>query len=236
MNRSPRAELAPTRDLTAAPLLVARGISKRVRDGAGFVSLLADVSLTLRAGERVALVGPSGSGKSTLLSILGALDPDFEGDVVLAGQVLRDLGDSDLARFRNRTLGFVFQAYNLLGHLSALENVLLPARFSHERASHARAREVLERVGLGDKGHRRPAALSGGERQRVAIARALYHSPKLVLCDEPTGNLDRETGAEVLRLFAQLTAQGVALLIATHDDAIADGAHHVLRLKQGVLQ
>lgn len=184
----------------------------------------------------MALLGPSGSGKTTLLNILGALDPDFEGEVTVAGTTLRGLDDGALSSFRNRTLGFIFQSYNLLGHLSARDNVLLPARFSDEAADPERAQAVLARVGLGDKAHRFPATLSGGERQRVAIARALYHRPKLVLCDEPTDNLDRETGAAVLDLFADLTAAGIALLVATHDEEIARSAHRVLELRGGVLQ
>ncbi|HET6346958.1 MAG TPA: ABC transporter ATP-binding protein, partial [Myxococcota bacterium] len=171
------------------PLLVARGVTKRVRDGERLSAIVEDVSLTVEAGERVALVGPSGSGKSTLLQILGALDPDFDGDLEVLGAPLASHSDAALARFRNRTFGFIFQAYNLLGHLSALENVVLPARFSGQAPELARGRALLEEVGLADKAHRRPGALSGGERQRVAIARALYQRPKVVLCDEPTGNL-----------------------------------------------
>jgi putative ABC transport system ATP-binding protein len=220
---------------TAGPLVRATGIVKAVRDGGSEVKLLAGVSLEIKAGERVALLGPSGSGKSTLLNILGALDPHYEGSVEVAGEDLARFGEAQLAHFRNRTLGFVFQAYNLLGHLSALENVLLPARFSEASASPERAREVLAQVGLGDKAHRLPATFSGGERQRVAIARALYNRPKLILCDEPTGNLDRATGADILRIFEGLSAAGVALLVATHDDAIAASAHRVLTLRAGAL-
>jgi putative ABC transport system ATP-binding protein len=236
---SPRAAeepaMAPQPSLVPQALLAARHLRKRVRDGKDDLLLLTDISIDIAAGERVALLGPSGSGKSTLLNILGALDPDFEGEVRIAGASLAEMRDAELAAFRNRTLGFAFQAYNLLGHLTVLENVLLPGRFSAERIEAQRAIDVLERVGLHDKAHRRPTTLSGGERQRVAIARALYNRPKLVLCDEPTGNLDHNTGHEVLRLFEQLTRDGVALLIATHDEAIATSAHRVLRLAAGVL-
>ncbi|MBI3180260.1 MAG: ABC transporter ATP-binding protein, partial [Deltaproteobacteria bacterium] len=204
-----------------ATLLRARQLTRRVTDAAGHVTILDQVSLDVATGERVALVGPSGSGKSTLLHILGALDPDYEGSVEIDGVRLEGLADHALAKVRNRTLGFVFQSYNLLGHLSALDNVLLPARFANETPDAQRAHELLTSVGLGDKAHRKPQTLSGGERQRVAIARALFHRPKLVLCDEPTGNLDRETGKELLGLFARLTEEGVALLIASHDQAIA---------------
>ena len=154
---------------------------------------------------------------------------------MIAETSLRGMGDAALSTFRNRTLGFVFQAYNLLGHLSTLENVLLPARFGDVTPGHERALAVLARVGLGDKARRLPATLSGGERQRVAIARALYLQPRLVLCDEPTGNLDRQTGAEILRLFGELTQEGVTLVIATHDEAIAGAANRVLTLERGVL-
>ena len=226
----------PTRATTAAlPLVSARGVTKVVADGGRPFTILAGVNLEVATGERVALLGPSGSGKSTLLNIVGGLDPDYTGEVTVAGTRLGGLDDAALSSFRNRTLGFVFQAYNLLGNLPAIENVLLPARFGGDSPDPARAREVLERVGLGDKVHRLPTTLSGGERQRVAIARALYFKPRLVLCDEPTGNLDRETGAEVLRFFDELTQEGVTLLIATHDEAIAAAAHRVLTLKKGVL-
>jgi predicted ABC-type transport system involved in lysophospholipase L1 biosynthesis ATPase subunit len=221
--------------LSDAPLLCARGVTRRVRDGDASVTILEDVNLDVAAGERVALLGPSGSGKSTLLHILGALEPDFEGSVQVAGEKLEGRGDSGLAALRNRTFGFVFQAYNLLGHLTALDNVLLPARFAGGRLDVERAREVLVQVGLGDRVHRRPQTLSGGERQRVAIARAIYHSPPILFCDEPTGNLDERTGAEILALFEQLTADGVALLVATHDPAIARSANRILHLSGGRL-
>lgn len=218
------------------PLLRAQHVTKRLRDGDQVATILANIDLEVHTRERVALVGPSGSGKSSLLHILGALDPDYEGTVEIAARRLGDLRDAERARFRNETLGFVFQSYNLLGHLSALDNVLLPARFSRHGADPRRALEMLASVGLGTKSHRKPHALSGGERQRVAIARALYNQPKLVLCDEPTGNLDPGTGREVLELFERLRDDGAALLIATHDDAIAAAADRVLSLHEGQLQ
>jgi len=221
---------------TSLPVLIARGVQKSVRDGDAEVSILSGIDLELMGGQQVALVGPSGSGKSSLLSILGALDPDFEGSVRVGGVELSDLGDRALAELRNKRFGFVFQAYNLLGHLSALDNVLLPARVAGERPDLPRAREVLGRVRMEDKAHRFPGSLSGGERQRVAIARALYHDPPLIFCDEPTGNLDPKTGEEILRLFATLAEQGATLLIATHDQEIASGANRVIRLEAGVLR
>jgi putative ABC transport system ATP-binding protein len=199
------------------------------------IEVLCGVDLDIQAGEMVSVVGASGAGKSTLLHVLGALDPDYQGEVTLDGAALGELSDAQRAALRNRTLGFVFQAYNLLSQLTALENVLLPQRFASGAVDVERGRAVLASVGLGAKAHRKPAQLSGGERQRVAIARALVQRPKLVLCDEPTGNLDQETGAQILGLFERLTAEGVALLIATHDDAIARGASRVLRLREGRL-
>lgn len=231
----PASSDVPTRATAAASLVSVRDVKKVVADGGRPFTILGGVSLEVATGERVALLGPSGSGKSTLLNVIGGLDPDYTGEVTVAGTSLGGLDDAALSAFRNRTLGFVFQSYNLLAQLTALENVLLPARFGGGGPDPARARDVLARVGLGDKTHRLPTTLSGGERQRVAIARALYFRPRLVLCDEPTGNLDRETGAEVLRLFDELTAQGVTLLIATHDDAIAAAAHRVVTLRRGVL-
>jgi putative ABC transport system ATP-binding protein len=216
-------------------LIEAKDLVKEVRDGERTLRILDGVSVSLASGERVALLGPSGSGKSTLLHILGALDPDYRGSVRIGGQTLSEMSDGRRAAFRNRELGFVFQAYNLLGQLTALENVLLPTRFSEAHPDVARAKETLASVGLGEKTHRRPHQLSGGERQRVAIARALMQKPKLVLCDEPTGNLDQETGRHVLALFDRLTHEGVGLLIATHDEAIADSAHRVLRVREGRL-
>ena len=218
------------------PILAARDVTRRVRDGDRDIAILERVSLEVKSGERVALLGPSGSGKSTLLHILGALDPDYEGEVRIAGAVISGLGDWALAALRNRTLGFVFQAYNLIGHLDVLENVLLPARFGVAPVDPERAAAVLATVGLKDKLHREPQTLSGGERQRVAIARALYCRPRLVLCDEPTGNLDAETTRDILSLFDRLASDGVALFVATHDEAIAASADRTLKVRGGRLE
>lgn len=226
---------APARANAALPVLAAHGIAKRVQDGERRLSILSDVSFELGAGERVALLGASGSGKSTLLHIVGALDPDYEGSVSIAGERLEGMSDRQLAAFRGRTLGFVFQSYNLLSQLSALENVLLPAHFGAGTPQVDYAREVLESLGMADKTHRRPSELSGGERQRVAIARSLVQRPRLVLCDEPTGNLDETTAKQVLALFDRLGSEGVALLIVTHDVAVARTAQRVLRLTEGKL-
>ena len=217
-------------------ILRAQSISKSVQDGDTRLNILQDISLEIQAGERLALLGPSGSGKSTLLHILGALDPDYSGVVEVGGQSLGELRESQLAAFRNQRLGFVFQSYNLLGHQTALQNVVLPARFSGTPCNYDKARSMLESVGLKGKGHRKPRHLSGGERQRVAIARALYHEPRLILCDEPTGNLDHETTDDILSIFERLSQEGVAILYATHDPAIERHVHRVLHLDEGKLQ
>ncbi|MEO1171819.1 MAG: ABC transporter ATP-binding protein, partial [Myxococcota bacterium] len=216
-------------------LVTARDLTKVVKDGDEDLSILGGVNVELSRGESVALLGPSGSGKSTLLQILGALDPGYGGTVEVLGNTLETMSDSKRAEFRNAKLGFVFQAYNLLSQLTALENVLLPARLSGASVDPRRAREQLEKVGLGAKTHRLPRQLSGGERQRVAIARALMQEPELVLCDEPTGNLDRRTGEQIMELFGQLKSRGVGMIIATHDEKIADTADRAIRLDAGLI-
>jgi putative ABC transport system ATP-binding protein len=217
-------------------VISARGIRKGYPNGEGAeFAILEDLSLEVAAGEFVAVVGPSGSGKSTLLQILGGLDVHYAGAVEVAGTPLTGLPDAALAAFRNTQVGFVFQSFHLVPNLGALENVLLPAFFS-SRAPRApeqqRARQVLERVGLTGKSDRLPAQLSGGERQRVAIARALYSSPKVLFCDEPTGNLDATTGQEVIDLFRQLNAEGLTVLTVTHEERMSRAAGRVLRLTE----
>lgn len=216
-------------------LLSATGLVKEVRDGERVARILDGVSLAIAAGERVALVGPSGSGKSTLLHVLGALDDEYQGEVIMSGTPLRSLSDKGKARLRGSDIGFVFQAYNLVARATVAENVALPSRFNGAQVTAEAVRDVLQRVGLGDKAERRPHQLSGGERQRVAIARALVQKPKVVLCDEPTGNLDAATGAKIVELFDALSAAGAAVLIATHDRAIADSSNRELRMRDGKL-
>ncbi len=212
-------------------------VSKSHVDASGAeVCILSNASLKVDAGEFVAITGPSGCGKTTLLNLIGALDRDFSGEIRIAGQDVRRLGDRALSAFRNRTVGFVFQQFNLLAPLTALENVLLPSYFdpAAEPASalEARARQALERVGLGEKSARRPAQLSGGERQRVAIARALFVRPRIVLCDEPTGNLDAENGEAIIGLFASLVAEErLALIVVTHEPRVSRAAQRVLTLR-----
>jgi putative ABC transport system ATP-binding protein len=205
----------------------------------GVQPVLRGVSLDVAERELLALVGRSGSGKSTLLSIMGGLDRRYEGEANVLGQDLHRLDDASLARFRNREVGFVFQAFNLLDHLSARENVALPSYFADGTLDTARAGEramqALERVGMSDKAASRPSALSGGQKQRVAIARALFHEPKLLLCDEPTGNLDSDTGKQIIELFAALNAAGLTLVIVTHEERVSSVASRVVRLDDGRL-
>jgi putative ABC transport system ATP-binding protein len=216
-----------------------RSLEKSFTDGDGStVRVLQGLDLEVAPGEFVAVVGPSGSGKSTLLHVLGGLDVDYEGEVTVAGVALRPLDDRRLARFRSEKVGFVFQSFHLIPNLSALENVLLPAFFGGEvpgPAERQRAKEVLDRVGLGGKQDRPPLRLSGGERQRVAIGRALFHRPQVLLCDEPTGNLDSSTGGEIIQLFRSLNEEGLTVLAVTHEERVSAAARRVLRLRDGKL-
>ena len=220
-------------------MIHARQLRKAYRNGANELRVLNGLDLDVRAGEFVAVVGPSGSGKSTLLHVLGGLDASYEGEVEVAGVRLNELSDVALARFRNRQVGFVFQSFHLIASLSALDNVLLPAFFDVEAVAgprRKRAEDVLARVGLAEKKNRIPSQLSGGERQRTAIARALFTEPKLLLCDEPTGNLDETTGGEVIELFRELHRDGLTILVVTHEDRMSTAAQRVLQLTGGVLR
>jgi ABC-type lipoprotein export system ATPase subunit len=215
-----------------------KNIRKRY-PGADF-DVLAGIDLTVEANEFVSIVGRSGSGKTTLLNLVGGLDSDYAGVVEVDGRVLGDLGDAQLSQMRSRYVGHVFQAYYLLDHLSCEENVAVASLFARGEGQRdrswvrRRAAEVLEKVGLGEAGRRRPTTLSGGERQRVALARALFHRPALLLCDEPTGNLDTETGAEIVDLLRTLHRNDeVTVIAATHDETIAAACGRVLRLRDG---
>jgi putative ABC transport system ATP-binding protein len=204
------------------------------------IEVLRGVDLVVSPGEMVAVMGASGSGKSTLLAIAGALDAGFGGEAVVAGQPLRGLSPRALASLRNRSIGFVFQSFNLVPAFPALENVLLPGLLRQgggepREALHDRAVAALERVGLAAKAHARPARLSGGERQRVAIARALLMRPALLLADEPTGNLDAVTGESVIALFGELAREGTAVLVVTHEERVSRAASRVLTLSEGRL-
>jgi putative ABC transport system ATP-binding protein len=203
---------------------------------AGAPPALADVSLGVAAGEVVAVMGPSGSGKSTLLNLIAGLDRPTRGTVTVAGRRIDNLGEGALARFRARHVGIIFQFFNLLDDLTALDNVLLPAQLAgaSRRRARARAGELLERLGLGERRDAYPARLSGGQRQRVAIARALVNSPELLLADEPTGALDTATGQEIGALLRQLNRDGQTLVLVTHDPALAQRfAARTVRIADG---
>ncbi len=222
----------------AGPIVKATDLRRVYGSGPAARSAVDGVSLELLPGEVVLVFGPSGCGKSTLLAILGGLDRSYQGRLELFGQDVSTLGDGALSELRGRRIGFVFQAFHLLPELSVLENVTAPSLFGH--AAHAdvvrRGREVLERVGLLDRAEARPPELSGGQRQRVAIARALFREPELLLCDEPTGNLDRRTGEQIIELFAELHRElGTTMLVVTHEDRMKRLATRTLDMLDGRL-
>ncbi len=221
----------------ATPVVRLRDVTKSYGSGSAKTQVLRGVSLDVEQGELVALVGQSGSGKSTLLNIIGGLDQPDAGEVEVLGIDTLRAGDARRAQLRNESIGFVFQAFNLLDHLSVLDNVVLPASFSRKDGNRlSRGKEALRRVGLSDFAHRKPGELSGGQKQRVAIARALYGTPKLLLCDEPTGNLDSETGKEVIDFFRELNAKdGVTLLIVTHERRVSSVAKRVIAMRDGMI-
>ncbi|MCH7343898.1 ABC transporter ATP-binding protein [Pelomonas sp. CA6] len=212
-------------------------VSKSVKDATGSLTILHELSFGLRPRESVAIVGASGSGKSTLLSILAGLDTPSSGTVRLQGQDLFALDEDGRARLRGEHLGFVFQSFQLLSHLTALENVMLPLELRGERDAQAQARQMLERVGLKERLSHYPRVLSGGEQQRVALARAFVQRPALLLADEPTGSLDYATGEQVMALMFELNReQGTTLVLVTHDAGIAGRCERQLRISAGRLQ
>jgi len=217
-----------------------RGIAKAFGSGESALPVLDGLDLDVAPGEMVAVIGASGSGKSTLLHLVGGLDADFRGQAVVAGRDLAALTERERAAFRNAEVGFVFQAFNLLPTLSALENACLPAWFQKGGPGRAealrRGGDALARVGLSDKAEQLPGRLSGGQRQRVAIARALFAAPPLLLADEPTGNLDAATGQGIIQLFAELSRAGMTVLVVTHEERVSRAAARVLRLEQGRLR
>jgi len=219
----------------AGPLIVATGIDKNFYDVDREIQVLQDLSLTVESGDLIAVVGQSGTGKSTLLNILGSLERPTRGTVLFEGQDLFALDERGTADFRNHKLGFVFQFHYLLADFNALENVMMPALIARvsEREARERAERVLEMVGLKDKLHRRPAELSGGEQQRVAVARAVVQSPRLVLADEPTGNLDSRNGEAVMELLKELHKDGATICMVTHDPRFAKHADREVHLFDG---
>ena len=215
-------------------VLTARGIGKTVKSGASDLVILREIDLAVTQGEAVAVVGASGSGKSTLLAILAGLDTPSSGSVEVDGVALDGLDEDARARLRAMKVGFVFQSFQLLASLTALENVMLPLELANDGEAEAKARDVLTRVGLAERLHHYPKHLSGGEQQRVALARAFVVRPKLLLADEPTGSLDAESGAEVIRLLFDMNREyGTTLVLVTHDESLAARCARVVRLAAG---
>jgi putative ABC transport system ATP-binding protein len=215
-----------------------RGITRDFQLGAQTVHVLKGIDLDIQQGEYVALMGPSGSGKSTLMNLLGCLDTPTAGSYHLAGRDVSRMDDNDLAAVRNKEIGFVFQTFNLIPRQTALQNVALPMVYAgaSKEARTERAEEVLRQVGLEDRMDHRPNQLSGGQRQRVAVARALVNTPSMILADEPTGNLDSTTSVEIMKLFDDIHKAGNTLVVVTHEEDIAQHAHRIIRLRDGVIE
>lgn len=218
-------------------LVLVQDLHKNYETAAGAITVLKQVNFTMDAGDFVAIMGPSGSGKSTFMNILGCLDKPTSGQYMLDGHQVATLDGNALARIRNQTIGFVFQGFNLLSRTSLLDNVALPLVYSgvsrHERQSRAKA--LLEKVGLGQYIHSLPNQISGGQQQRVAIARALVNRPRLILADEPTGNLDSVTSEEIMMLFSELNAEGISIILVTHESDIAAHASRQIRFLDGCI-
>jgi putative ABC transport system ATP-binding protein len=223
-------------DLVSSGIVIkTEELAKVYEMGAEQVHALRGVDVEIRKGEYVAIMGPSGSGKSTLMNLIGCLDSPSSGKYWLAGRLVSDLDDDELAYIRNKEIGFVFQTFNLLPRATALHNVELPLIYNGTPAEERleRARKALERVDLVDRMNHKPNELSGGQRQRVAIARALVNSPSIVLADEPTGNLDSKTGDEIMGLFENLYQQGNTIILVTHENDIAQHAHRIIHIRDG---
>ena len=215
-----------------------QNLKKRYRMGNLDVSALSGVNLRVEVGEFMSIMGPSGSGKTTLLNLIGALDRPTEGKVLIKGTDISKLNDDELAELRNREIGFVFQFFNLVARMSGLKNVEFPMAFAgvSQEARKRRATELLERVGLGDRLDHKPTELSGGEQQRVAIARALVNNPSVVLCDEITGNVDTETGKEIIKILRNLSKeQGQTFVLVTHDPLVAHSADRIVYMQDGLI-
>lgn len=221
-----------------AVVISTQDLQKTYDMGATQVHALRGATLEIQKNEYVALMGPSGSGKSTLMNVLGCLDSPSGGDYVLDGINVSTMTDGELAEVRNKKIGFVFQTFNLLPRLSALDNVALPLVYAgwSKADRQERARQVLASVGLGDRVDHKPNELSGGQRQRVAIARALVNNPSIILADEPTGNLDTKTSIEIMAIFERIHAEGNTVILVTHEPDIAEHAHRIIKLRDGVVE
>ena len=215
-----------------------KDIKKSYTVGTQEVNALRGINLSVEKGEFISIMGPSGSGKTTLMNIIGCLDTPSSGEYELNGSIVSKLEDDELARIRNKEIGFVFQSFNLLAKNSVLENVMLPLKYAGFNKSEAvkKSNEVIDKVGLSDRLAHTPAELSGGQQQRVAIARALVNKPSIIFADEPTGNLDSKTGKEVMTIFKELNASGQTIILITHEESIANQSNRIITIKDGLIK
>ena len=215
-----------------------KDIKKSYTVGTQEVNALRGINLSVEKGEFISIMGPSGSGKTTLMNIIGCLDTPSSGEYELNGSLVSKLEDDELARIRNKEIGFVFQSFNLLARNSVLDNVMLPLKYAGFKKSEAvkKSNEVIDKVGLSDRLAHTPAELSGGQQQRVAIARALVNKPSIIFADEPTGNLDSKTGKEVMTIFKELNASGQTIILITHEESIANQSNRIITIKDGLIK